>query len=247
MNPCFENAIDSLVVGIGFYTGKNTKYPNKHAILAVYHAVELLLKARLYKENFLFVFRKPEKPIKDDSQTVGLEEALGLLSNLGVSLEPKKLKDLRSLKRRRNRIEHFEYREQDEDSDLLGKALGFLIFFLNDHLDESLEDHLDVEQCKIVHELVLSYEERLKLAKAAVEKLLPADLSEGQGDNQPIWCPECSTHSIVVEVGGTSHCYFCKEDRDMSQCEYCQEYVPEYEFDEDLGMCDLCQDHFSSR
>jgi hypothetical protein len=54
-----ENAIDSLQVGIAFYTNQKMDTANKHAILNIFHSIELLLKEGLKNIDPRHIFRKP--------------------------------------------------------------------------------------------------------------------------------------------------------------------------------------------
>lgn len=47
VSPIYENAIDSLRIGMGFFLKDAGYSSRKHAILTVFHAIELMLKERL--------------------------------------------------------------------------------------------------------------------------------------------------------------------------------------------------------
>ena len=51
ISPIFENAIDSLRIGMEFFQRESSYSSHKHAILTVFHAIELLLKERLHRTN----------------------------------------------------------------------------------------------------------------------------------------------------------------------------------------------------
>lgn len=70
-----ENALDSLEVGIHVYLEGTpfTESSHKHAILNIFHCVELLLKERLRLESFTYLEANP-KLITEKSKTVGFSE-----------------------------------------------------------------------------------------------------------------------------------------------------------------------------
>ncbi|MBU1626672.1 hypothetical protein KKB18_04815, partial [bacterium] len=86
MSDLFDNAIDSLKVGIEFYLQENYK----HAILNIYHSIELFLKEKLFIINPILIYKNIDKPINDDSLTVSLNDILSRFSNLSICLEKEK-------------------------------------------------------------------------------------------------------------------------------------------------------------
>jgi hypothetical protein len=76
MSAIYENAIDSLRIGMEFFLKETSYSSRKHAILTVFRAIELLLKERLAQTNPILIYKNIDAKITDDAQTVGIREAL---------------------------------------------------------------------------------------------------------------------------------------------------------------------------
>lgn len=237
-----DNSLDSLEVGIRFYIEDNTK----HAILNVFHSIELLLKERVARECNILIFRDNHKRLIDQkSQTVGFDEILVLFKNLDIHLDDDKIKILRHLKDQRNDITHFEYTPNVSDKDNLGLALKFIKTFMDEHLNLQLEDQVEESLYQEIEEIVDSFEERysraLKVAKDLVKPKTKDDLCDFRSISD---CPECFTPTLVV-VSGEGECTLCKEQFQVDQCSYCGEYSNDV--DSGMLMCDYCREKIWSR
>ena len=65
----FENAVDSLRIGMEFFLKETSYSSRKHAILTVFHAIELLVKDRLAQTNPILLYKNIDIKITDDAQT----------------------------------------------------------------------------------------------------------------------------------------------------------------------------------
>lgn len=240
MNPIFENAVDSLKAGIEFYLFGKEGRPIKFAILSVYQCVELFLKEKLYRFHPLLIYRNIDKPIDDDSQTVGVSETLGRLSNLGVKLTKEETSDIITLQKQRNRIEHHRFERDAAHPEMVGQALKFLYNFLPKHLETTLEEHLTADEFRKVRSLILSYDELLAEAEREVESQT-AKVSKGDAirDAHQIECPECGHFTLVVNSDRGDFCFFCHSEQEVEQCSHCGEYYPAYQL-EGVGICEAC-------
>lgn len=129
ISPLFENAIDSLEVGMKFFMDQATVSANKHAILTIFHSIELLLKEALYRVNPILIYRKIDQKITDDSITVGLPEIFSRFDNLNIRLSSEEKTDLIDLKKKRNRIEHHKYNIEKMTITLLANHSNLLLGF----------------------------------------------------------------------------------------------------------------------
>ena len=57
VSPIFQNAIDSLRIGMEFFQRESGYSSHKHAILTVFHAIELLLKEQLHRTNPVLIYK----------------------------------------------------------------------------------------------------------------------------------------------------------------------------------------------
>lgn len=115
MSDIYSNAVDSLRIGIEHFLKEPNYSSRKHAILTLFHAIELFLKEQLYRTNRLLIYRNIDAPITDDSQTVEIKEALARLQNLGLGLPKQQRTVIEDIQKRRNRIEHHRYDQKEED------------------------------------------------------------------------------------------------------------------------------------
>jgi len=240
MSAIFDNAIDSLKVGIKFYLDETFPTAHKHAIISIFHSIELFLKEKLYRTHPLFIYKNIDIPISDNSQTVGLKEIIVRLSNLDTPLDPKQEKILKELQRKRNRIEHHRFEAEDSDFHIIGKALKFLYYFLPAQLHCSLEEHLDDELYRNVREVILEYDERLAEAEREVnERTTPKTKDDLASPTYSAFCPECDNHTVVIETEKGDFCFFCLQEVSMAQCNWCGGYFSTNEVS-DFNMCNDC-------
>lgn len=240
MNPLFENAIDSLVLGVNFYVEKPIANPYKHSILNIFHSIELFLKEGLYRVHPILISKNIDKPIHDDTLTVGLKEILARFRNLKINLDKKDQDIIVELQKRRNTIEHHHYSEDESDFYIIGKSLRFIYFFLPNHLGEKLESFLDEKLYSKVREIILKYEERLREAEEEVSKLTTPRTKDDLCDPvDSALCPECCNYTVVIGTERGNYCFFCRKEQELSQCEWCSGYFPKEEINE-FDMCDDC-------
>lgn len=241
-----HNAMSSLLHGIQHYVdalallkARFIKHHSlitdnfKFAIIHVFHAVELFLKARLAKAHPLLIYSKPENEANDDAHTVGFDALLGRLSNLDVIFTKEDRDDLNALRRMRNSIEHYRIQKDIEDVKLyVGRAARFLEKFLKGELDITLKEEIlkeDVaegeETYRILSEAIHSYEERLQKAKEEMEDHLPADLKERFTDHEIAQCDTCGEETVVIPddryEDNRTKCFFCGEEYYYEHCTRC--------------------------
>lgn len=240
MSDLFDNAIDSLEFGIRVYLYGEYETAHKHAILNVFHSIELFLKEKLFRIHPILIYKRIDAPINDDSLTVGLREILVRYKNLSISLDEKQEIILRDLQRRRNKIEHYKFEPDDSHFYIIGKSLKFLYDFLPDHLETTLEEHLEEDIFREVRNKILEYEEKLSEAEKEVDRRTAPKTKDDLSD--PTYsadCPECGNHSVVVGTERGDFCFFCFEEVSLEQCDCCDGYFPPHEIN-DLGLCGDC-------
>jgi hypothetical protein len=242
MSGLFDNAIDSLKVGIRFYLYEKIDTAHKHAILNIFHSIELFLKEKLYRVNPLFIYKNIDKPITDDSLTIGLEEIFARFRNMGIILKEESI--LRNLRRRRNRIEHHRFEADESHFFIIGKSLKFLYYFLPEHLECSLEDIIDEKMYRNAREIILKYEERLAEAeKEVAERTTPRTKDDLCEPTESAICPECGNHTVVTGTERGNFCFFCLKEVELVKCDWCGEYFSPQE----MTDYDMCYDYFQDR
>jgi hypothetical protein len=131
---------------------------HKYAVLHIFAGVLLLLKERLRKAHPSLIFKRVEDVAKefskDDVKTVTFDEAVERLrSCANVDIPANQLATLRTAQRIRNQIEHYEVSlNLKQTQAVVGRLCEFAyFFFMRDHLNESLGQHLkgDVWHCVV--------------------------------------------------------------------------------------------------
>lgn len=237
-----ENAVDSLEQGIRVFLFGEYDTAPKHAILNVFHCIELLLKERLAREHPLLIWKYIDRRVTEDSQTVGFEETLSRFSNLAIEIGRSELEVLRDLRRRRNRIEHHHFVADESHRYIVGKALKFVYFFLEKHLNTSLEEVLgsNEELFRSAREVILSYEERLAEANKAVEERVRPVVKGDLVDPVQVWpCRQCGNVTVVLDTERGDFCFFCAEEvepEEHQECLRCGVRVPAVALQGDICM-----------
>lgn len=129
-----SNAIDSLERSIDLLAwseecGEARRF--KQAILNVSHGIELLLKERLRRVHPALIWENVDKYPSLSARTVGVDTAIVRLINIGgVIFSDEDISLIRSLRNKRNAIEHFSWSiTANEANAIVGSALSFAVFF----------------------------------------------------------------------------------------------------------------------
>lgn len=239
-----ENAKDSLAHAVSHLTNEGNE-PSlgdyKRVVLDVSHTVELLLKERIGKIHPAFVWKNVDDYGSPDAQTIGTDQAvLRLLKLEGVALNPKALDTIKSCRRIRNSIEHFEFEiEPKEARAIIGRILSFIFTFSKNHLKIDLEaDFRSDDRWVALIEMYEFFEEHSK----AVE----AELVEEK--RWILACPQCGA---ITFDGSMEECIMCGHRECLIECKSCKESCFESETktyedgDEDSGaysytVCNDC-------
>lgn len=229
MSDIYANAIDSLRIGIDHFLKVPDYSSRKHAILTLFHAVELFLKEQLYRTNRLLIYRNTDSPITDDSQTVGIEEALSRLENLGLGLPKQQRTVIKNIQKRRNRIEHHRYDQKAEDEVVIGESLQFILFFVDSVLRGKLEEDIPAETLREIQRIVYERDQLYWIARHRLEKWMhetwpdwnnelydTPDEFEGTND-----CPICRDSFLVSGYHPKPFCFRCNTTVDAEECNYC--------------------------
>lgn len=231
MNALLENAIDSLKVGMDFYLKDEYTYSHKHAILTIFHSIELFLKEYLYRINPILIYRNIDKPIKDDSITVGIDSSFVRLDNLKIGLTHEYKEIIRKIRKRRNRIEHHRYERDANDSFAIGEALKFITYFVEGKLNVKLSDHIDSSLLDKIEKAIFHYQELLDIADSRLEKWLREQAPDIDFDNDEfqigdyfcdaVECPVCNNGFLVLEKEPEPFCFYCNKEIDAKMCGNC--------------------------
>ena len=229
MNPLLFNAVDSLKVGMEFSLRRGTDTSNKHAILTIFHSIELLLKEYLYRVNPILIYRNIDKAINDDSITVGINEIIARLDNLKIGLPKEEQDIIKKIQKRRNRIEHHKYEKDGNDQFIIGESLKFVQYFLESKLDEKLHSHIDRGLLDEIEKAIYNYRELEAIAHSRLDHFLKKIFPDWDRELEDIPrefpgtldCPVCNNSFLVVDFITTPFCFHCNKQVVAKECDNC--------------------------
>ena len=229
MSDIYANAVDSLRIGIEHFLKEPSYSSRKHAILTLFHAIELMLKEQLHRINPILIYRNLDCKIGDDTQTVGIKEALVRLENLGIGLPKQPQEVIERIQKRRNRIEHHRYDHKEEDEAIISESLAFILFFADGVLKAKLERDVPPETLRQIQDLVYDRQDLYWIAIHRFEQWMherwpnwnneeldSPDEVEGTHD-----CPICRQSNLVIGYHDKPFCFRCNTSIDAAQCDDC--------------------------
>lgn len=172
----------------------------KHAIINAAHSIELLLKERLRQINPAFVWENVDKYPNIDAHTVTVDTAISRLKRIGgVTLTDKDEADLRSLRKTRNAIEHYEWRSTEKEAKIIvGNALSFALSFASEHLGTDLA--ADFKRDDTWNSLI---EELYEFARAHGARIEAKLIENGEYLS---YCDVCGELTVPISSGSCELC-----------------------------------------
>lgn len=230
----FENAIDSLNEALVKYEeGQNGEYnAYKFCVQHLSHFLELSLKYHVIQSHPLLIYKNPfAKVINDESQTIGLYEAINFLKNEGCEISTTFERDIDWLKKIRNSIEHHKFSMNTKEVEqTIGRLINAIVEFYEKHINIDLSEHIYATQYDLYHDLADTYGLQLKKAEAEIERAI-SNLSSTENGLQIFCCPRCD-HDMMIpnyESDTGYKCAFCgnEESEDIAvKCGTCASTLP---------------------
>ena len=201
-----ENALDSLEHTITMLTSKKNLDTGdyKRVILDLSHIAELLLKEKLRRIHPAFVFADIDKYPSKAAFTVGAEQALKRLKNIGdISFSEQDYAALKTVREKRNEVTHFEFTINEEEAKIvIGNMLVFIFRFSNDELDLPwAERRLNDSSWKKLNEYTSFYEAQLEHVHSQIDGVIPT-----------VECPVCYNDTFDLE---SEMCLLCGHREDV--------------------------------
>ncbi len=237
-----KNAVTSFVHGIQHLVqykdgGRNIKF----AILHVFNAVELFVKAYLGQENkYLLQEKIDNEKLSDKAASITvLLQRMRIFSEVSVEkILEKQIEDLRGM---RNDIEHKRFVLKDSSATMktLFDVVYGLRYFTKIHLYNEL-----LENCgdKLIDELNTVRQEIFPEISRIIEK---TDNFRQKGI-KIAKCPHCLIETIPFETESIVDCLYCKRMIVVGRCDWCKKIsvwpYPE-EGKGELLLCDECFTH----
>lgn len=139
-----ENGLDFIVSGLEYIARGATKSDLKYGILHLSSGIELVVKARLQREDWKLLFPDPAKA--DEARykagtfwSVGTDSCLQRLEEeCGIEMSQEGIERLGAIRARRNRLEHFAIVDtKSAIESLAAQALGVLLDFIGEAFEGS--------------------------------------------------------------------------------------------------------------
>lgn len=229
-----DNALDSLNEALSRYQdgreGNEKAY--KFCVQHLSHFFELILKYYVTRSHPLLIYKNPfAKSINEESQTIGLFEAVNFLKNEGHEITDRFEKDLSWLKKLRNGIEHHKFSmDTSEVEETIGRLMSAIVEFDESHESIDISSYIQSEQYDLFHELANTYEGRLKKAEELVEEILAG--CDPKEDSCAVYhCYECDHDTMAPDPDSDTgyRCTFCgnEESEDIEvECGICGQAWP---------------------
>lgn len=210
----FENGLDFILSALNYLKDTNENGKNllnvKYAVLHMSAGVELILKYRLSLEHWSLIFSKIavaniEKLKNGDFQSVDSKECITRLEKIcGLSISQSMKDSMRSLRGKRNKLEHFAIDESVYAlKALLFQILNTILDFIHEHIpkhDLDEHDYLLKDIRSELRDIGEFMKERMKFIKNEIVKLKTSSIFTK--------CPHCYQDTLYVNYD-TTKCLFC--------------------------------------
>ncbi|MGA2635849.1 MAG: hypothetical protein ABSF16_16560 [Terracidiphilus sp.] len=237
-----NNGIDFIQSGVRFFLhDEPDPVSHKYAILHLFSGIILLLKERLRREHPSLIFIDVKDVGKPDAKTVDFDEVVTRLETCaGVVLEERAKRTLRSARRLRNLIEHYEPTIPVEHAQaIIGNLSELAYLFMRDELDVRLENHVEAEVWERMQELrkiaarlkeeeIAEWKRRVAKYSALSDEELDAlaDLEPYHPKHNPdpdsfLECPGCGEETMVQTEDSDIGVCTNRECREVSEITFC--------------------------
>lgn len=205
-----ENGLDFVLSSLDPIVNSTEELQLKYSILHLSAGVELILKERLKSEHWSLIFENVNKANEEDYksgdfQTVNLEIAIARLENIcGVILSEEDKKNLKELRKRRNKIEHFSVQELDKTiKSIVSKVLSTIFTFIQTQFDENKLEQKTLKQIELLRIKVYNFSEFNQLRSAQIKE----SIDYYQDECEIVQCPKCFHESLILKE--LTECLFC--------------------------------------
>ncbi|MEW2522820.1 hypothetical protein [Actinacidiphila alni] len=254
--PLLKNGLDYLVDVVDLLATDQGEQVDartlKYAVLHLQAGVEVLLKARLRREHWSLVFKKPENATlirlaNGDFESCTTDDAFTRLKQIaGLPLQDKDVAAVKQLARTRNALQHYELTAPAAAIETrAADVLNFLLPFITDHLLPGLDEH----QTADVHQTMTVIRAQLR----GIESFIKTRMDDLRAQLQlvattTVICPECAQQALVLDADLPS-CRFCLkhwEDPSEAAAEYAwlilgqSSPAPSDEGDAPVRVCPNC-------
>lgn len=205
-----ENGLDFVKSAVNYLVGYSEKSDLKYGILHLSAGIELILKYRLSKEHWSLVFQNFDKVNKGklesgDFASVDYETTIKRLKEICfVEISPEYLADIKNLRDKRNRMEHFSITDSPEAIKVsFVKVLNFVLDFIKEHISEDDLGESGWETLDEIRGSLGDFEDFIRHRWEVID----SEIEENKKCTSVTYCPVCFQGALVIDDGG--HCLFC--------------------------------------
>jgi hypothetical protein len=207
-----ENGLDFIDKSLKPILDSKNQHDLKYSILHLSAGIELVLKEILKNEHWSFIFEDINKASLNklnsgDFVSVAFETIITRVTNIAqVDIAESSLKQIRAIKKMRNKMEHFSFAENPYAlRSTVSKVLCDILGIIKNNLDINnySKDTIAVYD-SIIHK-TLKFEEYVKIKMAKLEK----EINKLKEDKiEVVECPKC--HQVSFPLDEDLKCLFCE-------------------------------------
>jgi len=248
-----ENGLDFIDSGLTQIAQAQNPSDLKYAVLHLGAGIELVLKERVRREDWKLLFRdiaKADEKLYESGNfsSINLHDCLNRLEDAGVDIAPESRRKLESFYERRNRIQHFHFKETREaiessGAEVIAIVLDFIAAAFDGDTLNGQEDALLTSIRGRLSDFQRFTTERLKAIADRVREL------KGKY-GETIECPSCLQETLNADCEvECPFCGYCDDAEDAADL-YISNVLGEtaYELEKDGGYyphfyCPNCDNH----
>lgn len=216
----FENGLDFVLSAVEHLSGAPDNRRLKYAILHLYSGTLLILKERLRREHWSWLFADPDRASKEGFESgefhgPNLTQCIDGLETIGIDISQVHERELRLLASKRKKLEHFEFTDSVAAiTAVSADILGFLMEFIGVELgDQGLEDN----SAEMLHKIRTGLKNFRSFVEAR-QKFLRETTPPGIA---VLTCPTCLEDAWIIDKGVLcSFCGFHVTDGEIAAAQY---------------------------
>lgn len=206
-----ENGLDFINNSLNPILESNNEHELKYSILHISAGLELLLKEILRNEHWSLIFEKVDSAnlnslLTGDFISASFETILNRLEKIAeIQISEDAKKYIRDIRKKRNRIEHFAFQENDV-------AIKSIVSNVLSHIHEIIRENLDMKEysdkSQDLYKEILKKSTRFEEFTSLLNSHLKPDLDKLKLQKVKILdCPECFQHTLPIDEN--LKCLFC--------------------------------------
>jgi ribosomal protein L37AE/L43A len=205
-----ENGLDFLDSGVTQIAQAENPSDLKYAVLHLGAGIELIFKERLRREDWRLLFNNPAKAEEKVYESgnfrgINFHECLDRLEQSGINISDEARRKLESFYARRNRIQHFRFKETREAVEsAAADVIGIVLDFIAEELDGENLSRSERQILASIRGRLADFQRFTAERLAAISNRV-LELRGEYGDT--IQCPSCLQETLNADCD--VECPFC--------------------------------------